>query len=479
MIRLLYISLFIMPLSLLGQSLFETEVPVLDSTRKQAENYHYSFYRLNDSSFTFQKSKLKWSLLPEAMIASQGKDFSFLGGMALQFKSQFKRSFSIFGSYRLGYTNTLTEAYRSSLQSRAFFNHDLGKNNYLYQDVNLRLVYVPNKYIQVHAGLDKHKLGQGERSLLLGDYGVANPFIMLKANIWKLEYLNLQQIWREGRTNHYVPKGNSTHVLQFKHKHHFAVGIFESVTHIIKDTLYNRGFDPEYLNPLIFYRPQEYSLGSSDNAILGLMAHVKWGKSILYAELVLDEFLLSEIRARSKWWANKYGAQLGYKRVVVNEKSIWFLRSELNLLRPYTYAHLNTNLNYGNQSLPAAHPLGANFIESFTEIGLKRGKLEIQLWFQAFTRGVDPESDSLSYGADIYESYINRPLGDYGIKIGNGERTNVFQLGNKTSYQWRKTWLEFFIEPRIIMAQRAGNNTTQFWITFGFQSRLGMLKRNF
>lgn len=478
MFRLFFILLFCAPFAM-GQQLFEGEALILDSTKRVADNFTDPFLVNQDSLFSFHGKKGHWSILPEAIAASQDNNFSVMGGFALQGKFHWGKALDLWTSLRAGYTNAPDMAYVSTLQTRAFFKQDLKKGNYLYQDPRFRLRYAPNQYVQLQTGLDKQQLGQGERSLLLGDFGVANPFLMLKVNLWKLEYVNLQQIWREGTAGHFVPKGNSTHVLQFKHRHHFSVGIFESVTHILKDTLYNRGFDPEYLNPLTFYRTQEYSLGSSDNVVLGVLAHAKWGNCILYTQLVLDEFLLSEIRARSKWWANKYGAQLGFKWAKISDKRSWFLRSEWNIVRPYTYAHLNTGLNFGNQSLPSAHPLGANFVEWFNELAVKQGPWSSQLWLQLYYKGIDPASDSLSYGGDIYQSYINRPLGDYGIKIGAGQDLSVLQIGNKSTYQWKKTWFEFFVEPRLLITHTGGTTQTQFWLSFGFQSRLGMLKRNF
>jgi len=45
------------------------------------------------------------------------------------------------------------------------------------------------------------------------------------------------------------------------------------------------------LNPIVFYRPQEYSVGSPDNSMMGLNISGKlFGSLKLYAQAVADEF---------------------------------------------------------------------------------------------------------------------------------------------------------------------------------------------
>ena len=98
------------------------------------------------------------------------------------------------------------------------------------------------------------------------------------------------------------------HHLNWNISKRVSLGIFEAIIWQAKDTLYNRQFDVNYLNPIIFYRPVEYSLGSSDNALLGLNAKLKISNNYqLYAQFILDEFLLKEVFVVCGWWANKYG----------------------------------------------------------------------------------------------------------------------------------------------------------------------------
>jgi hypothetical protein len=98
-------------------------------------------------------------------------------------------------------------------------------------------------------------------------------------------------------------------------KNSLTVGIFEAV---MWKPAASRGYELHYLNPIIFLRPVENSVGSPDNALLG--TNIRWklnSRNTLYAQLMLDELLLDEVRAGKGWWGNKQAFQLGYKSCLV------------------------------------------------------------------------------------------------------------------------------------------------------------------
>ena len=187
----------------------------------------------------------------------------------------------------------------------------------------------------------------------------------------------------------------------------------------------------EYLNPFVLYRPQEYSMGSSDNVIIGASLNAKIKNTTVYSQVVLDEFLLSEIRARSGWWANKFGAQLGVMGRISDKLSY---RVEGNLVRPYTFSHLTPLQVYGHRGSVLAHPYGSNFKEILTELNWSKNrnpKLKLRFFASFGVRGIGV--DSLNYGSDIYESYINRP-NDFGNYIGQGIKQTFFITNTRASY---------------------------------------------
>src|SRR6218665_3326928 len=197
-------------------------------------------------------------------------------------------------------------------------NHD--HQYYWYNSIRTRTHYTPNETFDVSFGIDNHTIGEGYRSLIQSNQVAPTPFAMMRVNFWRLEYGLLYQFNHENIPNSYMWKFNALHYLSYNITKRFNITLIEQVLFQPKDGAFNRGFELEYLNPIVFFRPQEYSLGSTDNVILGLNTSYKFKNHTVYGQVSLDEFVIDEIRKRSKWWANKYGAQLGVKGSVKGVK---------------------------------------------------------------------------------------------------------------------------------------------------------------
>ena len=470
--KLCAIALILSCLHLQAQSTYEIEKSWMDS-KAIISSYKNPFAAIGDSGLV-QKSKFHYGFTPEITAALEQDQLSLLSGLQFTGLYTINPKWNVKFSNRLFYSNRSNQAFRSSLQPKAFFDFDP-----VYDDLRARIEYNPNKVFDFQAGIDKHFLGEGDRSLLLGNQGVPAPFVSMKLNFRKFEYLALHQVWRDGEPMHYVPKANATHYLNFNHENKISIGIFETVVHVIKDTLYNRGYEVEYLNPLIFYRPQEYSLGSSDNVILGMNGFIKWKNHTLYGQFVLDDLNIQEIRKKSGWWANKYGAQAGYKAWYKIRQSAVFFRTEISFTTPYTFASINEGSNYVNQGLTLSNPLGSNFIEWYSETSFNIKKLNLHAWGQVYMKGEDPAGSAFSYGGDPRKSYLTKPSGDFGYYLGSGEKTHVVQLGAQlsrsvTPYRWKA-----FIEPRLFVIRSLGSTKTEAYFTAGLQSAIFSDKRNY
>ena len=288
-----------------------------------------------------------------------------------------------------------------------------------------RISYSPHKYFNFQLGYDKNFIGEGSRSLFLSDYGKPYLFGQIKTHFWYLDYLVLYQSFKENYQGKNQTKYAASHFLSWNITKRININFFESVIFRAKDTLLQRGFDPEYLNPLIFYRPQEYAIGSSDNALIGMGLSIKIKKAKLYSQLIIDDFLLSAVQAKSGYWANKIGGQIGFKSMYKKGANNLFYRIELNAVRPYTYSHLNPMQNYGNNNATLSHPLGANFIELYLEGKWHYLKNTFQLSGSYGLMGLD--KNNLNYGANIYQSYALRPY-DVGVVIGQGTGVNFYRV---------------------------------------------------
>jgi hypothetical protein len=328
---------------------------------------------------------------------------------------------------------------------------------------------------QFQAGLDHNFIGEGNRSLFLSDYGVPSPFGQIRTRFWRVEYTVLYQFFREQLNGQWKQKNGATHHISFNATKWLNFGVFETVIFQPKDTLLNRGYEVEYLNPVIFYRPQEYALGSSDNVLIGLSMTAKWRKHVFYSQFILDEFSLTEWRANSGWWANKYGGQVGVKGRLEKNKHYWFYRLEFNAVRPYTYAHLTSGQNYGNQGSTLAHPYGGNFMELLAEFKFNYEKWHVDVFTSYSLRGKDNEG--ISYGGDIYQPYTLRPF-EYDHKIGQGQAVNRFHIFVRMHYPiFKKTGLRAFIENHL--SYSTYNSRWQYTLVIGLRSFLWNDYRNY
>ena len=89
------------------------------------------------------------------------------------------------------------------------------------------------------------------------------------------------------------------------------VGLFEGVVFGRQDH-----FDFQYLNPIIFYRHIEGTVGSPDNALAGLDFKANVAHRLqFYGQFLLDEFILKEVKNNPTSWVNKFGIQAGVKYI--------------------------------------------------------------------------------------------------------------------------------------------------------------------
>lgn len=301
-------------------------------------------------------------------------------------------------------------------------------NAYDYPVAEAYVSYAPNKTFNFQFGNGKNFIGDGYRSLFLSDVASPYPFFKINTNFWKIKYTNLWMWMQDVRPEltvdgAYKQKFMAIHYLSWNATKKLNIGLFETV--IWEDTN-NRGFDVNYLNPLIFYTAAEFSTGSrAGNTLLGLSLKYKLKNISLYSQFILDDFRASEITSSNGWWGNKNGIQLGVKYYNAFNIENLYLQAEYNAVRPYTYSHDELNLNYGHNNQPLAHLWGSNFRET---IGIARYTKD--RWFANAKiifgkKGFDFTTDTFSYGGNVFEDNDNR-ASDYDNSIGQGNTANIF-----------------------------------------------------
>ncbi len=336
--------------------------------------------------------------------------------------------------------------------------------------------YSPNEYFNFLAGNGKHFWGDGYRSLLLSDNASAYPFFRINSTFWNVRYTNLWSMHKDYQYKNYTEtrtKFQVAHQISWNIIKNLNLSIFETIIWQAKDTLNNRNFEPNYLNPIIFFRPVEYSIGSSDNALLGAsLKYVYKEKWIAYSQLILDEFFLKEIRAQNGWWANKYGIQVGVKTYDLFGVKNLSILAEYNMVRPFTYAHVTSQQNYAHNDQSLAHPLGSNFHEGIFLIRYQFENLYVHSKTIYAEKGEDFANSPISYGGNMFRSYVTRSS-EYNNKIVQGNGKYVFQQEFRVSYAISNAQnLRLFLNYGF-RSQRFNTTTTvNHLIQFGLSSNL-------
>ena len=360
------------------------------------------------------------------------------------FGDKFSYSASIFESQgRFGeYFNQYTESLRPFGPDPGIVpGRGIGKrfkdDAYDYPVAEGYMSYSPVDFLNVQFGHGKNFIGDGYRSLLLSDVASPSPFLKINAKFWKIKYTSTWMWLKDVRPEvtedgAFLSKYMANHYLSWNVSKRLNLGFFESV---LWTNTNDRGFDVNYLNPLIFFRAVEFETGQgAGNAIIGLTGKYKWCDNVnIYGQFIIDEFSTSDIKAGDKSWKNKLGYQVGLKYYDAFKVKNLMLQLEYNRVRPYTYSHNTVVLNYGHNNQSMSHLWGANFSEA-----VLIGRYQLDRWFADAKlvygkRGLDFDSSSIAYGGDIYTNEENRP-GDTGITVAQGNKADALHAEITAGY---------------------------------------------
>jgi len=345
-----------------------------------------------------------------------------------------------------------------------------------YFDARGYLTFNAAKFIDIQFGYDKNFIGNGYRSLFLSDWGNSYLFLKLNTRIWKINYQNLfmelmPQFKKAGDTL-LDRKYAAIHHLSMNVTKWLNIGLFEGVVFGRK----NR-FDFQYLNPIIFYRHIEGTVGSPDNAIAGFdfkanIAH----RAQLYGQLLLDEFILSEIKNRPTSWVNKWGIQLGLKYLDAFGINNLDVQLEANRVRPFTYSHNDTIANYTHYNQPLAHPLGSNFQEFMAIIHYQPApKWYVNLHAMYYYQGLD--TANRNFGGNPFKNYATRTMNE-GFKIGSGNKATCLNGYLQVSYELKENlFVEVSGQYRHYKTENIISESKAAIFTAGI--RLNMAKRRY
>ena len=342
------------------------------------------------------------------------------------------------------------------------------------------LTYRPAKWLDATLGYGKNFIGDGYRSLMLSDNAANYPYFKVKAEFWRIQYTclyaQLEDRYTKMADNTWARKYAVIHFLDFAITKRWNVGFFDAVmaaaqTHqqvMVNDSTYTtidmkRGFDFQYINPIIFLRSAEYYAGSSpDNALLGInMSYIIGKHTTIYGQFVLDEMTVKRFIAMKGYRANKQAYQLGVKSYDCFGVKNLFLQLEGNIVRPYMYSHTPQGTgnsvgedNYAHYNEPLAHPWGGNLWEM-----VARAQYNWNRWYFQYKLNYGQYGDDWDVENNVWANYGHNVYNDYNTAIPldfdeNGQDTadgHYLLTGRKTTVMMNDFIVSYLVNPAYNM----------------------------
>jgi hypothetical protein len=292
------------------------------------------------------------------------------------------------------------------------------------------MVYQPNKFIDIQMGHGRNFLGNGFRTFYLSDFSRDHFFVRANTRFWRINYSNIWgQVYDWNPANQRnLPKRHyyATTYANVNLSKNFNFGLFQTVSFQRDSGYSNKGYDLEYLNPIIFFKPIENGLNSPDKVILGADIKYNFARHFqLYGQAVISEFRIKDMLARNGWFGNKWATQVGLKYIDVFGAKNLDAQYELNIARPYMYTSFNALNAYVNYNQNMAHPLGANFIEHVAILRYQpANRISLKGTFIFATYGND--TNGSNWGKNIAIAYNSKTLPkEYGNEIAQGVKTTL------------------------------------------------------
>ena len=471
---------------------------------------YYDFKEENEALFYDKKTWFGKKLFNENTFQIQGEDYWFTFDIAadLQVGRDFEESLTTYNNTRAGIfqgglgkrLNFYTVIYESQGKFAGYYNdlaNELGRegssqvlipgrgigepyrDGFDYPVVEGYLTYEASDFLDIQFGRGNNFIGDGYRSLFMSDNASPNAYVKMNTSFWKFKYTNTWSSLRNPNTltdgGAFLTKYMATHYLSYNVNKRLNIGLFESA---LFESEPNRGFDWNFINPILFYNMVEYTTGSrSGKSLIGLIYKYKWTDQInTYGQWLIDEFSLDDVTAGNNSWKNKFGFQLGVKYADAFKVDNLFFQLEYNQVRPYTYSHNTLNLHYTNDNQSMAHLWGANFRELLLISRYKKDRWYGHAKFIFGERGFETNADSDPfYGSDLLGDERLR-IGDDGIEIGQGNKANSYHgelevgfIMNPTTNL--KVYLNLIHRKFDIAQDNAINfdrNTT--WVNLGFRT---------
>ena len=449
-------------------------------------NYIYNSV-LNDDFIRYSKDGFHFAINPviDFEVGSDGKRTTWVNTRGAEIKGTIGRKFAfytnirenqaVFPEYIDNYCNTIRV-----VPGQGFANK-FKKNGRDFTNAAAYLAIRPTKWFDATLGYGKNFIGDGYRSLILSDNAANYPYLKVKADIWRIQYTCLYAQMTDRNTvmadNTYARKWAVIHFLDVAVTKRFNVSFFDAVmaaaqTHqqVMIDSITSttidmrRGFDFQYINPIIFLRSAEYYAGKSpDNALIGLnMSYILGKHTTIYGQFVLDEMTVHKFIAFKGYSGNEQSYQLGVKSFDCFGVKNLFLQLEGNIVRPYMYshsAHGRENAvgedNYAHYNEPLAHPWGANLWEAVARAQYNWNRLYFQYKLNYGQYGDDIRDKYNvvidNYGHNVYNDYMTAVALDWDEEGNPTQNGHYLLTGKKTTVMMNDLIVSYLVNPAYNM----------------------------
>jgi hypothetical protein len=361
----------------------------------------------------------------------------------------------------------------------------IAKNTADWSYVTAILSYNFTKNLNVTLGEDKMFIGDGYRSLLLSDYAANMPLLRVTANLGKhVQYMAAWAYIEDNRETKFDTFGSNRrkwaffHYIDWNVSNRVSFGFFNALISPEADAAGNRrGFDVNFINPILFSSSLGPSQQPKDNTLIGFTGKYKiFDKTALYAQLLLDRFKASDFFSGNNA-DNTNGVQVGIRGADLFQVKRFNYIFEFNTVKPYTYQNTNTISSYAFYGDPLAHPYGANFREILGILNYSFGRIDLQGQLNYAKYGLDATT-AINNGKIVTKPLV--PTANTTTTIGQGINTQLYYAEGTVSFLLNPKYnlrLELSGLYRQEKNSAADNKTTM--VTFGLRSSFRNLYHDF
>jgi hypothetical protein len=470
-----------------------------DFVRVKNDDYYIAINPFIDFQIGSDGHRTTW-------VNTRGAEIKGTIGKKFAFYANARENQAVFPVYVDNYCETVKVT-----PGQGLANH-FKKNGRDYTNAAAYIAYRPAKWLDATLGYGKNFIGDGYRSMMLSDNAANYPYFKVKADFWRIQYTCLYAQLTDRNTvmadNTFARKWAVIHFLDVAVTKRFNLSFFDAVmasaqTHqevMVNDSTtttidMRRGFDFQYINPIIFLRSAEYYSGSSpDNALLGVnMSYILGKHTTIYGQFVLDEMTFHKFIARKGYSGNKQSYQLGIKSYDCFGVKNLFLQLEGNLVRPYMYSHSSLHTekavgedNYAHYNEPLAHPWGANLWEAIfrAQYNWNRWYFQYKLNYGQYGDDWDVENNTwANYGHSVYSDYTTAIPLDFDENGKDTHNGHYLLTGRKTTVMMNNVIVSYLVNPKYNMnvfveathrnfAAQGLDTQSDFIFSFGIRSSL-------